>query len=113
GPGPRPSGLYGSGSAGWLRGSGGEMVRCRTNDRLVPAHAEIVLEGWVDPRERRLEGPFGDHTGYYSLARDYPVFHLTALTRRARALYPTTIVGRPPQEDYWLGKATERIFLPV
>ena len=72
-----------------------------------------MLEGWVDPRERELEGPFGDHTGYYSLARDYPVFHLTAVTRRARPIYPTTIVGRPPQEDYWLGKATERIFLPI
>jgi 4-hydroxy-3-polyprenylbenzoate decarboxylase len=82
-------------------------------DLEVPAQAEIVLEGYVDPAERRREGPFGDHTGYYSLARDYPVFHLTAVTRRARPIYPTTIVGRPPQEDYWLGKATERIFLPV
>ena len=79
----------------------------------VPAEAEIVLEGWVDPAERRLEGPFGDHTGYYSLARDYPVFHLQAITRRKNPIYPTTIVGRPPQEDYWLGKATERIFLPI
>jgi len=79
----------------------------------VPAEAEIVLEGWVDPAERRLEGPFGDHTGYYSLARDYPVFHLKAITRRKSPIYPTTIVGRPPQEDYWLGKATERIFLPI
>src|SRR5207247_2379968 len=79
----------------------------------VPAQAEIVLEGYVDPRERRLEGPFGDHTGYYSLAREYPVFHLTAITRRARPIYPTTIVGRPPEEDYWLGKATERLFVPI
>src|SRR5437763_2613994 len=110
---PLPPGLDEIVFAGWLRGSGVEMVRCRTNDLLVTAHAEIVLEGWVDPRERRLEGPFGDHTGYYSLARDYPVFHLTALTRRARPIYPATIVGRPPQEDYWLGKATERIFLPI
>ena len=99
--------------AGWLRGKGVEMVRCRTVDVDVPAQAEIVLEGYVDPSERRLEGPFGDHTGYYSLARDYPVFHLTAVTRRARAIYPTTIVGRPPQEDYWLGKATERLFMPL
>ncbi|PYO17081.1 MAG: menaquinone biosynthesis decarboxylase, partial [Candidatus Rokuibacteriota bacterium] len=99
--------------AGWLRGSGVEMVACRTIDLEAPAHAEIVLEGYVDPRERRLEGPFGDHTGYYSLARDYPVFHLTAITRRARPIYPTTIVGRPPEEDYWLGKATERLFLPI
>jgi 4-hydroxy-3-polyprenylbenzoate decarboxylase len=110
---PLPPGVDEVVFAGWLRGSGVEMVRCRTNDLEVPAQAEIVLEGWVDPREQRLEGPFGDHTGYYSLARDYPVFHLTALTRRARPIYPTTIVGRPPQEDYWLGKATERIFLPI
>jgi 4-hydroxy-3-polyprenylbenzoate decarboxylase len=110
---PLPPGIDEVVFAGWLRGSGIEMVRCRTIDLEVPAQAEIVLEGYVDPAERRREGPFGDHTGYYSLARDYPVFHLTALTRRARPIYPTTIVGRPPQEDYWLGKATERIFLPV
>jgi 4-hydroxy-3-polyprenylbenzoate decarboxylase len=110
---PLPPGIDEVVFAGWLRGAGVEMVRCRTNDLEVPAQAEIVLEGWVDPREQRREGPFGDHTGYYSLARDYPVFHLTAVTRRARAIYPTTIVGRPPQEDYWLGKATERIFLPI
>jgi 4-hydroxy-3-polyprenylbenzoate decarboxylase len=110
---PLPPGVDEVVFAGWLRGSGVEMVRCRTIDLEVPAQAEIVLEGWVDPREQRREGPFGDHTGYYSLARDYPVFHLTAVTRRARPLYPTTIVGRPPQEDYWLGKATERLFLPI
>jgi 4-hydroxy-3-polyprenylbenzoate decarboxylase len=110
---PLPPGIDEVVFAGWLRGAGVEMVRCRTSDLEVPAQAEIVLEGWVDPREQRLEGPFGDHTGYYSLARDYPVFHLTAVTRRARPIYPTTIVGRPPQEDYWLGKATERIFLPI
>jgi 4-hydroxy-3-polyprenylbenzoate decarboxylase len=110
---PLPPGIDEVVFAGWLRGAGVEMVACRTIDLEVPAHAEIVLEGYVDPTERRREGPFGDHTGYYSLARDYPVFHLTALTRRARPIYPTTIVGRPPQEDYWLGKATERIFLPV
>jgi len=110
---PLPPGLDEIVFAGWLRGAGVDMVRCRTNDLEVPAAAEIVLEGWVDPAERRREGPFGDHTGYYSLARDYPVFHLTAITRRARPIYPATIVGRPPQEDYWLGKATERIFLPV
>jgi 4-hydroxy-3-polyprenylbenzoate decarboxylase len=110
---PLPPGIDEVVFAGWLRGSGVEMVACRTIDLEVPAQAEIVLEGYVDPAERRREGPFGDHTGYYSLARDYPVFHLTALTRRARPIYPTTIVGRPPQEDYWLGKATERIFLPV
>jgi 4-hydroxy-3-polyprenylbenzoate decarboxylase len=110
---PLPPGVDEVVFAGWLRGSPVELVRCRTIDVDVPANAEIVLEGYVDPAERRLEGPFGDHTGYYSLARDYPVFHLTAITRRARPIYPTTIVGRPPQEDYWLGKATERLFLPL
>ncbi len=110
---PLPPGVDEVVFAGWLRGEGVELVRCVTQDLEVPAHAEIVLEGWVDPRERRLEGPFGDHTGYYSLAREYPIFHLTAVTRRARPIYPTTIVGRPPQEDYWLGKATERLFLPI
>jgi len=110
---PLPPGIDEVVFAGWLRGSGVEMVACRTIDLEVPAQAEIVLEGWVDPGEQRLEGPFGDHTGYYSLAREYPVFHLTAVTRRARPIYPTTIVGRPPQEDYWLGKATERLFLPI
>src|SRR6185503_7041011 len=110
---PLPPGLDEIVFAGWLRGSGVEMVCCRTIDLEVPAQSEIVLEGWVDPSEGRTEGPFGDHTGYYSLARDYPVFHLTAVTRRARPIYPTTIVGRPPQEDYWLGKATERLFLPI
>jgi 4-hydroxy-3-polyprenylbenzoate decarboxylase len=110
---PLPPGVDEVVFAGWLRGSGVEMVRCRTVDLEVPAQAEIVLEGYVDPGERRVEGPFGDHTGYYSLAREYPVFHLSAVTRRARPIYPTTIVGRPPQEDYWLGKATERLFLPI
>jgi 4-hydroxy-3-polyprenylbenzoate decarboxylase len=110
---PLPPGVDEIVFAGWLRGAPVELVKCRTVDLEVPAQAEIVLEGHVDPAERRLEGPFGDHTGYYSLARDYPVFHLTAVTRRARAIYPTTIVGRPPQEDYWLGKATERLFLPI
>src|SRR5262249_41915268 len=99
--------------AGWLRGGGVEMVRGRTVDLEVPAHAEIVLEGYVAPAESRTEGPFGDHTGYYSLAHPYPVFHLTAVTRRRDAIYPTIIVGRPPMEDYWLGKATERLFLPI
>jgi 4-hydroxy-3-polyprenylbenzoate decarboxylase len=110
---PLPPGVDEVVFAGWLRGSGVELVRCKTIDVEVPAQAEIVLEGYVDPAERRLEGPFGDHTGYYSLAREYPVFHLTAVTRRARPIYPTTIVGRPPQEDFWLGKATERLFLPI
>ena len=110
---PLPPGIDEMVFAGWLRGSGVPMVSCKTVDVEVPADAEIVLEGWVDPAERRVEGPFGDHTGYYSLAREYPVFHLKAITRRKQPIYPTTIVGRPPQEDYWLGKATERIFLPI
>jgi len=110
---PLPPGIDEMVFAGWLRGSGVPMVACKTVDLEVPAEAEIVLEGHVDPAERRLEGPFGDHTGYYSLARDYPVFRLKAITRRRQPIYPTTIVGRPPQEDYWLGKATERIFLPI
>ncbi|MBI3625238.1 MAG: UbiD family decarboxylase, partial [Candidatus Rokubacteria bacterium] len=110
---PLPPGIDEIVFAGWLRGAGVEMVKCKTIDLEVPAHAEIVLEGFVDPKERRREGPFGDHTGYYSLARDYPVFHLTAMTHRRQPIYPTIIVGRPPQEDYWLGKATERLFLPI
>jgi len=110
---PLPPGIDEMVFSGWLRGSGVPMVACKTVDLDVPADAEIVLEGWVDPAERRQEGPFGDHTGYYSLAREYPVFHLRAITRRKSPIYPTTIVGRPPQEDYWLGKATERIFLPI
>jgi len=110
---PLPPGIDEIVFAGWLRGSGVPMVQAKTVDLEVPAEAEIILEGTVDPGERRLEGPFGDHTGYYSLARDYPVFHLRAITRRKQPIYPTTIVGRPPQEDYWLGKATERIFLPI
>jgi 4-hydroxy-3-polyprenylbenzoate decarboxylase len=110
---PLPPGVDEMVFSGWLRGAAVPMVACKTVDLEVPAEAEIVLEGWVDPAERRLEGPFGDHTGYYSLARDYPVFHLQAITRRRNPIYPTIIVGRPPQEDYWLGKATERIFLPI
>jgi 4-hydroxy-3-polyprenylbenzoate decarboxylase len=110
---PLPPGIDEIVFAGWLRGAGVEMVKCKTIDLEVPARAEIVLEGFVDPKERRREGPFGDHTGYYSLAHDYPVFHLTAVTHRRSPIYPSTVVGRPPQEDYWLGKATERLFLPI
>jgi 4-hydroxy-3-polyprenylbenzoate decarboxylase len=99
--------------AGFLRGEAVEMVRCKTVDLEVPAHAEIVLEGYVDLQESRLEGPFGDHTGYYSLADDYPVLHVTAVTRRRDAIYSTTIVGQAPMEDAYLGKATERLFLPL
>jgi 4-hydroxy-3-polyprenylbenzoate decarboxylase len=98
---------------GFLRGEGVELVKCVSNDLEVPADSEIVIEGWVDPGELRREGPFGDHTGYYSLADDYPVLHVEAITHRQAPVYPATIVGRPPQEDAYLGLATERIFLPL
>jgi 4-hydroxy-3-polyprenylbenzoate decarboxylase len=99
--------------AGFLRDSSVEMVQCKTIDVKVPANAEIVLEGYVNPGERRVEGPFGDHTGYYSLKHEYPVFHIKAITRRKNPVYPCTIVGKPPMEDCYMGKATERIFLPL
>jgi len=99
--------------AGFLNDGGIELVLCRTIPMEVPAHAEIVIEGWVDPKETLIEGPFGDHTGFYSLADRYPAFHVTAITHRRDAVYPATVVGMPPQEDYYLGKATERIFLPL
>jgi 4-hydroxy-3-polyprenylbenzoate decarboxylase len=99
--------------AGFLRKAPVEMVQCRTVDQQVPADAEIVLEGYVDPHERRVEGPFGDHTGYYSPPEEYPVFHITCITHRSDPIYPATIVGKPPMEDCFLGKATERIFLPL
>lgn len=90
-----------------------ELVRAKTVDLLVPANAEIIIEGYVAHGETRLEGPFGDHTGYYSLEDYFPVFHVTAITHRKDAIYPATIVGKPPMEDCYLGKATERFFLPV
>lgn len=99
--------------AGFLRKKSVEMVQCKTVDLEVPASAEIVIEGYVDPHERRMEGPFGDHTGYYSLADEFPVFHVTCITRRKSPIYPATIVGRPPMEDCFMAKATERIFLPL
>ncbi len=99
--------------AGFLRATGIEMVKCVTNDLEVPAHSELVIEGWVDPGELRREGPFGDHTGYYSLADDYPVLHVEAITMRKHPVFQATLVGRPPQEDAYLGLATERIFLPL
>jgi 4-hydroxy-3-polyprenylbenzoate decarboxylase len=90
------------------------LAKCVTSDLEVPAEAEIVLEGYIDPAEPLVtEGPFGDHTGFYSLADQYPLVHVTALTHRRGAVYPATIVGRPPMEDYFLGYATERIFLPL
>jgi len=110
---PLPAGLDEMLFAGFLRKEPVEMVRCETVDLEVPARAEIVLEGYVDPEETRIEGPFGDHTGYYSPADRYPVFHLTCVTRRKNPIYPATVVGRPPMEDAFLGKATERIFLPL
>jgi 4-hydroxy-3-polyprenylbenzoate decarboxylase len=99
--------------AGFLRGRSIEMVRCRTVDLEVPANAEVVLEGYVDANDLRPEGPFGDHTGFYTPVDDYPAFHLTGMSTRRDAIYATTVVGRPPMEDFFLGKATERIFLPL
>ena len=97
--------------AGILRGKPVEMVKCETVDLEVPANSEIVLEGYVNTDELLLEGPFGDHTGYYSLPDYFPVFHITCITRRKNPIYPATVVGKPPMEDCYLGKATERIFL--
>lgn len=99
--------------AGFLRKQSVEMVKCKTVDVEVPANAEIILEGYVIPGEVADEGPFGDHTGYYTPVEPYPVFHITAITHRRNPIYPTTIVGKPPMEDCYLGKATERIFLPM
>ncbi|MGH9469891.1 MAG: menaquinone biosynthesis decarboxylase [Terriglobia bacterium] len=99
--------------AGFLRQEPVELVKCETVDLEVPAHAEIVLEGYVDLDDLRTEGPFGDHTGYYSLAERFPAFHLTCVTRRKDSVYVSTIVGPPPMEDYWMGYAVERIFLPL
>jgi 4-hydroxy-3-polyprenylbenzoate decarboxylase len=99
--------------AGLLRGEPVRLVRARTVDLKVPADAEFVLEGYVDNDDLRVEGPFGDHTGVYSLADKYPTFHVTCVTHRRNPIYPATIVGKPPMEDAWLGKATERIFLPL
>lgn len=99
--------------ANWLRGKPTEFVKCVSQDLEVPANAEIVIEGWFDPNEHRLEGPFGDHTGFYTPQDLFPVMHITAITHRENAIYPTIIVGKPPQEDKYLGKATERLFLPL
>ncbi len=99
--------------SGLIRERAVEMVQCKTVDLEVPAHAEIVLEGYVTPGELRAEGPFGDHTGYYSPAEDYPVFHVTAMTHRREPIYPTTMVGRPPTEDYFMGSAGARLMLPA
>ncbi len=99
--------------AGFLRQKPVEMVKCETVDLEVPANSEIVLEGYVELGELRREGPFGDHTGFYSLADDYPVFHVCCVTHRKNPIYATTIVGPPPMEDFYMGRAIERIFLPL
>ena len=100
--------------AGFLRGKPVELVQCRTIELEVPASAEIVIEGYIEPGEALItEGPFGDHTGFYSLEDNFPVYHVTAVTHRSNPVYPTTIVGKPPMEDYYMGKATERMFLPL
>jgi 4-hydroxy-3-polyprenylbenzoate decarboxylase len=99
--------------AGWLRGSPVPFVDCVTQPLQVPANADVVIEGYVDPTDQRPEGPFGDHTGYYTPVEDFPAMHVTAITRRAHPIYPATVVGVPPMEDYWMGKATERLFLPL
>lgn len=109
---PLPDGVDEYMLAGFIRKKKVELVQCLTQDVQVPADADIIIEGYVDPNEDYiLEGPFGDHTGYYSLADMYPRFHITCITHRKNAVYPATIVGIPPQEDAWIGKATERIFL--
>ena len=110
---PMPEGLDELMLAGVLSKRRVEMVKCKTVDLEVPAQAQIILEGYVEPGERRREGPFGDHTGLYSLADDYPVFHMTCMTMRKNPVYVTTVVGIPPMEDYYIGMASERIFLPL
>ena len=99
--------------SGFIRQEGVELVKGRTVDLEVPAHAEMIIEGYVVPGDERMEGPFGDHTGYYSMPDMYPVFHVTCITHRRSPIYPTIIVGRPPMEDYYMGKVTERVFLPI
>ena len=111
---PLPDGLDEFLLAGYLRKQSVELVKCETNDLEVPANADVVLEGYVDPKEPlRMEGPFGDHTGYYTLPEPYPVFHITAITHRKDAIYPATIVGMPPMEDFYIGSASVRLFLPI
>ncbi len=110
---PVPDGIDEMLLAGFIRKKPVELIKCETVDIEVPANSEIVLEGYVPVGELRREGPFGDHTGYYSLADDYPVFHITCITHRKDAVYPATIVGKPPMEDCYMGVATGRIFLPL
>lgn len=110
---PLPSSIDELMLAGFFRRKPVELVKCKTIDLEVPAESEIVLEGYVEEGEMRLEGPFGDHTGFYSRAKDFPVFHITCMTHRKDPIYVTTAVGRPPMEDCFMGKAIERIFLPM
>ncbi|MFL6504666.1 MAG: UbiD family decarboxylase, partial [Candidatus Udaeobacter sp.] len=110
---PLPDGLDELLFAGFLRRKSIELVRCKTIDLEVPADVDFVLEGYVQPGDMRPEGPFGDHTGFYTAVENYPVFHLTAITHRRDAIYPTTIVGKPPMEDFYIGDASVRILLPV
>ena len=111
---PLPDGLDEFLLAGYLRKKSVELVKCETNDLEVPANADFVIEGYVDPKEPlREEGPFGDHTGYYTLPEPYPVFHVTAITHRKDAVYPATIVGMPPMEDFYIGSASVKLFLPI
>jgi len=111
---PLPDGLDEFLLAGYLRKESVELVKCETNDLEVPANADLVIEGYVDPKEPlREEGPFGDHTGFYTLPEPYPVFHLTAITHRQDAVYPATVVGVPPMEDFYIGSASVKLFLPV
>ncbi|MGI9089422.1 MAG: menaquinone biosynthesis decarboxylase [Chthoniobacterales bacterium] len=110
---PLPDGLDEILFAGFIRKKSVELVKCKTIDLEVPAEVDFVLEGYVQPNETKAEGPFGDHTGFYTAVEDYPVFHLTAITHRQEAIYPATIVGIPPMEDFYIGDASVRIFLPV
>ena len=111
---PLPDGLDELLLAGYLRNKSVDLVKCETNDLEVPADADFVIEGYVDPREPlREEGPFGDHTGYYTLPEPYPVFHATAVTHRKHAVYPATIVGVPPMEDFYIGGTSVKLFLPI
>jgi 4-hydroxy-3-polyprenylbenzoate decarboxylase len=111
---PLPDGLDEFLLAGYLRKKSVELVKCETNDLEVPANSDFVIEGYVDPTEPlRDEGPFGDHTGYYTLPEPYPVFHITVITHRKDAVYPATIVGIPPMEDFYIGGASVKLFLPI
>ncbi|MBX9742819.1 MAG: menaquinone biosynthesis decarboxylase [Chthoniobacterales bacterium] len=110
---PLPDGIDEILFAGFARKRSVDLVQCLTVPLEVPAESDFVLEGFVYPHEKRLEGPFGDHTGFYTPPDEYPVFHITAITHRREAIYPATIVGIPPMEDFYMGEASLRIFLPI